>query len=240
MAGAVVAAAGALAGGIAVAGAVALRRGNVSAAVNAALAFLVALLPIAVGYGPLSWVAPGVAAVPELALWTAGAGLLHVVGMLGWYESVAWWDHLTHGVSSALATALVYAGLLVVGGDPAPPRFRPRVAAAGAVALVLAAGVWWELLELAARDVAERLDVEPVLVYYGRRDTALDLVFDAVGALAVVLADVRTFVPVAAGSPSATRTALVAVVAVVVVGSVLLGAGLALGRPPDRGTPPAE
>jgi len=63
------------------------------------------------------------------------------------------------------------------------------------VVLTLAAGVFWELIELIARDVGRRYDVEPVLVHYGRRDTTLDLVFDVVGALLVVGFDVRVFVP---------------------------------------------
>jgi hypothetical protein len=90
-----------------------------------------------------------------------------------------------------------------------------------AVGFVLVVGVFWELVELLARDVGERYDVEPVLVHYGRRDTALDLVFDLVGALAVVGLDVRTFLPLAERHPDGAVTALLAAAAAAVAGSVL-------------------
>jgi hypothetical protein len=122
-----------------------------------------------------------------LAFWIAVAGLLHALGMLGRYDSVWWWDHLTHTLSAALAAALLYAGLLVV---------APAIAVAGTVLTIVVLGVLWEAGELFAREVADRYDIEPVLVHYGWRDTALDLLFDVVGAGVVVALDVRLFRPV--------------------------------------------
>ena len=107
--------------------------------------------------------------------------------MLGRYDSVWWWDHLTHTLSAALAAALLYAGLLVV---------APAIAVAGTVLTIVVLGVLWEAGELFAREVADRYDIEPVLVHYGWRDTALDLLFDVVGAGVVVALDVRLFRPV--------------------------------------------
>lgn len=191
-----------------------VRRSNVAAAVNA----LVALLA-AVAIAVVAFVAPAafgwrVEVGPALPLWFSVAAVLHVVGMTGLYESVWWWDHITHAVSSALVAALLYAGVLVGG-----VAGGPTASTAGAVTLVLtiAVGVVWELVELVARDVGEHLDVEPVLVHYGWRDTAYDLVFDVVGALVVVGLDLRTFVPLAEQFPGATRWL------------VLWSAGVALG-----------
>lgn len=107
------------------------------------------------------------------------------------YESTWWWDHLTHTVSGVLVAALIYAGLVVT-----RPTTGSGSVAAATVLFTFAVGVSWELLELVAREVGERYDIEPVLVHYGWRDTAFDLGFDLVGALLVVLLDLRIFVPV--------------------------------------------
>lgn len=162
-----------------------LRRGNIAAAVNAAASLAAALAP----YGLALLLGPAVAD-PVLAVWVAVAGFLHAVGMLGPYESVWWWDHITHTVSAGLVAALVYAALLSWVALPSTP------AGILAVATVLGLGVVWELLELLARVMGDRYGIEPVLVHYGWRDTALDLLFDAIGVLAVVGMDLRTFVPI--------------------------------------------
>lgn len=210
-----------------------VRRRNASAAVNALVALCVALLPAilaSVLRGTVAW-SGGFGQV--LPLWLAAAGFLHSLGMLGLYESTWWWDHVTHVVSAALVAALVYASLVVVTRSGSGSALPPGSVAGATVGFTLAAGVFWELSELVARDVAERLDVEPVLVYYGRRDTALDIVFDAVGAAVVVLVDLRVFVPVVGQFPDATRTAVLASSAVVVAGTVLMA--LSLGLAGDTG-----
>ncbi len=160
---------------------VAVRRRDVAAAINSAVAVAVVAVP---------FVLPAVAgpgAPTTLALWLAVAALLHAVGMLGPYDSVRWWDTVTHFVSASFVATLWYAGALV--GDVPWP-------AVTAVLLTFVAGLWWELLELVARELGEALEIEPVLVHYGRRDTLVDLAVDVVGAVAVVVLDVRAFVPV--------------------------------------------
>lgn len=189
-----------------------VRRRDISAGVNAVVSLLVALLPLAVE-------------VPATAsLWVAAAGFLHVLGMLGLYEHTSWWDHLTHTLSAALVGALLYAAVLVsVGGG------RLAVASLTTV-LTLAVGVFWELLELLGRELAERFDVTTLLVYYGPRDTVLDLLFDLVGVLLVVGLDLRLFVATATAAPETTRSLLALSVAVVVVGSLLMGLFVAWSR----------
>jgi hypothetical protein len=185
-----------------------VRRHNPAAAVNAAVALAVALLPV-LAFG-------GVAGLGSpLSLWIGVAGLLHCLGMLGGYEAVPWWDHVTHTVSAALVAALLYAALLATDRGP--------IGAAGAtVLLTLAVGALWELVELVARDVGERFDVEPVLVHYGWRDTAFDLGFDLLGAVVVVALEVRLFVPVVSAVPGLTEAILVWSVGLVLGGSFLL------------------
>ncbi len=199
---------------------VAVRRRDVAAAVNAVAALALALLPLV-----LRAVAPGqVSGWAALTAWVAGAGILHTLGMLGLYESrLWWWDHLTHLVSAALLAALLYAALLVAPPEVAGLESTAWTVPAVTLAFTVVVGVFWELIELAAREVGDRFDVEPVLVHYGWRDTALDLVFDLLGAALVVGADLRLFVPLFDPVPTVTGGLLVGAAWLTVGGSVLLG-----------------
>lgn len=211
-----------LQGGILVLLLEALRRRDFAAMANAAASLAASLAPLA-----LELVVPlvfgwGITVGPALPLWITGAGLIHSVGMLGPYDTVHWWDSVTHTVSAALVAALIYAGLLAVSGSGDAVDSAVLGVAVLTVVLTLAVGVFWELIELVARDVGERYDVEPVLVHYGWRDTALDLGFDALGALLVVAFDVRVFVPIAEQSVRATTWFLTGSVVVIVVGSLAM------------------
>jgi hypothetical protein len=93
--------------------------------------------------------------------------------MLGPYDDVWWWDHLTHAYSATLLGGIVHVAARRRGSDP-----RPRVLAA-----VTVAGVLWELLEYVIHSVSRRLGLEPLLVSYGQYDVVFDIVFDLVGAL---------------------------------------------------------
>ncbi|MEF8856199.1 MAG: hypothetical protein V5A16_02120 [Haloplanus sp.] len=188
------------------------RRRDVAATANALVALTVALLP---------WALERVTALvvgPVLPLWLAVAGLLHAVGMLGPYDDVWWWDHVTHFVSASLAAALVHAVLVASYADTAPFG----AVAAATVLFTGAASVLWELVELIARELGERFDVDPVLVHYGWDDTALDLGFDLVGAVVVVALDLRVFVPVVEAVGPARPLVRWSAVAVVGVGASLV------------------
>jgi len=104
------------------------------------------------------------------------AMITHAVGMLGPYDDTRWWDHLTHTHSATILGGAVFAISRRRGRDP-----RPRV-----IAVVACFGVLWELVEYAIHRTADRIGVEPVLVTYGKTDTALDLLFDLVGAVLVL------------------------------------------------------
>jgi len=100
---------------------------------------------------------------------------------------------VTHTVSAALIAAVVYAWVLVVGVDTMfVPTESPAVAT---VLLTVTTGIVWELLEQAVRLLSERFGIERVLKQYGKFDTPLDIVFDGIGAILVVGADLRLFVP---------------------------------------------
>lgn len=208
----------------------AIRRHDMAAAVNAVVSFIVATLPAAIAFLSPTVLGRSVTFGPELPLWLAMAGLFHSYGMLGPYDSIWWWDYLTHTISAALVAALIYGALVVVVGRPGPFESLSGLVPALTVGFTLAAGIFWELIELVARAVGDYLDIEPVLVHYGRRDTALDLVFDLVGALVVVLFDLRIFVPVADQFPRLTADFVYASGGIVVGGSVVLAVALFLHR----------
>lgn len=123
------------------------------------------------------------------------AMLTHAVGMLGPYDDIWWWDHVTHTHSATILGGVTFAAARRRGRDP-----RPRV-----VAVVACAGVLWELAEYGIHATATRLGFEPLLVSYGKTDTFFDLVFDLVGALLVlVLGDslLENMTPVDESPPS--------------------------------------
>jgi hypothetical protein len=204
-----------------------VRRGSGAVIVNTVAALGVTLVPPAVLL-PLD-VATSTQ-VGELTLWIAAASFLHSLGMLGLYESVAWWDHLTHTLSAGVLAAVFYAASIVA----IPPKLgaeRALAVAGVTVALTLAMGVAWELIELVARELGKRYDIEPVLVHYGRRDTALDLLFDTVGAVVVLTADVRVFLPIIERFPEAASVVLAGSAVGCVVGiGVATSAVIALRR----------
>lgn len=148
---------------------VGLRRRSPGAVVNALVALVGTYLP---GFVERRY---GVAFEPWQRVYIGTAMGTHAVGMLGPYDEVWWWDHLTHTHSATLLAGFVHVGARQSGYDP-----RPRVLAA-----VLSVGVCWELMEYVIHAVARRLGLEPLLVSYGERDTLLDLCFDLLGACLV-------------------------------------------------------
>jgi hypothetical protein len=149
---------------------VGFRQRNVGAVVNAVVATAATYLPgvVEAHYD--------VEFLPWQRAYTATAMLTHAVGMLGPYEEIDWWDHLTHTHSATLLGGLVHVTARRRDRDP-----RPCVLAA-----VVCFGVLWELMEYTIRVAANRLSLEPVLITYGEKDTLLDLCFDFFGGLLVL------------------------------------------------------
>jgi hypothetical protein len=210
---------------------VAVRRRDAAASINALVSFLLSVLPTVLDVVFQAILARSVLFGQVLSLWLAVAGFLHTLGMLGLYDSIRWWDHLTHTVSAALVAAVIYALVLVTGADI--PWIGSSVATVTVVS-TFAVGVFWELIELIAREVGERYDIEPVLVHYGWRDTYVDLGFDVVGALLVVVFDLRVFVPVVSRFPATSRTLLVGSGLVVIGGSLAMGLFFAAMKTKER------
>ncbi|KAB1185172.1 MULTISPECIES: hypothetical protein [Haloferax] len=119
----------------------------------------------------------GVEFRPWQRVYVESAMLTHSLGMLGPYDDVWWWDHLTHAHTATIVGGLVHVVSHRRGRDP-----DSRV-----VATIVCTGIIWELAEYGIHSAADRLGIEPILVSYGRADTVLDLVFNLVGAFLVVL-----------------------------------------------------
>lgn len=196
---------------------------NVSAIVNGIVSIGLALTPRFIEYGSTLWNGPNLTFGPELPAWIAVAGLLHMMGMLGWYDTVWWWDHLTHTVSAAFVAALVYASLQIHIQYSLEPQFRDVYVSLITVLFTLTVGVFWELIELTAREFGEYIDRPPVLEYYGLRDTILDMIFNGIGALVIVVLDVRVFVSVTEQATGSIGPLLFGSALVLFFGSFCLG-----------------
>ncbi|GAD53102.1 hypotheical protein [Halarchaeum acidiphilum MH1-52-1] len=152
---------------VAVAG---IRRRDPSAIVNALVGLAATFLPRVIERRA------GLSLRPAHRVWISGSVLLHAVGMLGPYDETWWWDHLTHICSASLVGAAAH-----LFAD-----HRERNTTRTVLVATVGLGALWELLEYAIHATARRLGLEPLLVTYGPRDTALDLVFDAIGGLGIV------------------------------------------------------
>jgi hypothetical protein len=154
---------------------------NLAIVVNAVLALGVTYLPALLRR---DW---GLRLSPGLTFAVTLAVLLHALGMMGLYEEIWWYDHLTHTLSAALVAAVGYATTRAIDLHSDAVSFPPHFLSLFLLLFTLALGVLWEVLEFLARLGAAAIDVEAVLVQYGLEDTILDLVFDTVGAVLVAL-----------------------------------------------------
>lgn len=154
---------------------------NVSVILNAGIALGVTTLPallerdldVRLGVG--------------MTVWITAALALHSVGMVALYDTIPWWDHLTHLVSGTLVAGVGYATVRAL------DEHSDRIVMPGmylglfVVLFTMAGGVVWELLEHGGREVARSLDMAPILNIYGIEDTIMDLLFDGLGGLVVAL-----------------------------------------------------
>ena len=159
--------------------------GDAVLVINGLLGLATTLLPWALArFGDVSFGRP-------LVLWIAIAVLFHTLGMAGQYESIWWWDHLTHTLSAALLASVGYALARALDDHSAVISLPGDFLVLYVILFTMAAGVAWEVLEFVGRMVAHSIGHQPLLIQYGLQDTVLDLLFDGVGALIVGLAGQR-------------------------------------------------
>ena len=155
---------------------------NVSVVVNAVVALSVTVLPAILERDHEVTLSPG------LTLWISGAVTLHALGMVVLYNTIPWWDHLTHLVSGALVAGVGYALVRTIDEYTDAVRLSPTFVGVFVVLFTLAAGVLWEVLEMGGREIARAFGWEPILVVYGIHDTMLDLIVDGVAGVVVAVA----------------------------------------------------
>ncbi|WP_224338138.1 hypothetical protein [Haloprofundus halobius] len=113
-----------------------------------------------------------------LVLWISLAMILHVVGFLGFYDQYHWYDEITHTISATVTAGLGYAAFRALElhskNIDVPSEFR----AVFIVVFVLAAGMFWEVLEFV---------FSGLVTVYGIDDIVTDIVFNAVGAIIVAI-----------------------------------------------------
>ncbi|MBB6646564.1 hypothetical protein [Halobellus ruber] len=158
---------------------VALVRGNATLAVNSLGPLAITLLPA------LFRREYDYAMDTGLVLWITLAATLHAVGALGLYESLGWYDSLTHTFSASIVAGVGYALARSVERHTTAVTFTRGFRATFVVLFVLAVGVAWEILEFASGGLATLIGGEAVLAQYGTTDIVNDLVFNTVGAVLV-------------------------------------------------------
>lgn len=167
--------------GIAIVLLVGLAETNVNVVVNGLAALAVTFLPAVLERDYQVRLGAGLTALIAMAVF------LHVVGMTGLYESITWWDHLTHTISAIIVATSGYATVRAFDEHSDALSLPAEFTFAFVFLFTMALGVLWEVLEFAGREFAFLVGAAPVLVQYGLEDTLLDLVFDAVGALLLAL-----------------------------------------------------
>jgi hypothetical protein len=154
---------------------------NLSVVVNAAFALGVTLLPSFLARDFDVRLGSGLELIITFAV------LLHSLGMIGLYDHIWWWDHLTHVLSGALVASVGYATARAFDDYSDAVTFPREFLAIYVFLFTVAVGVLWELVEQVGREIAIAWGFDPILVVYGLEDTMWDLVFDMIGAVVVAL-----------------------------------------------------
>jgi len=118
----------------------------------------------------------------ELNLWIFIALFLHNLGVLvKFYDTIWWWDKMTHFLSTSMIAAFGFIGIVIVDkyidAIYLPPKFLPFFI----VVFVGAMGVLWEIIEFVI-DKALNAGMQ-----YSLSDTVIDLVFDNIAGIFVAI-----------------------------------------------------
>jgi hypothetical protein len=122
---------------------------------------------------------------PALSLLVALAALIHTVGIVGPYVNVPMYDSFAHAVSASAVALVAYAAVRSLDVHAKDVVIPEEFLVATVVVVAVAFGVVWETIEFGTNTVLGLLGIPPQLLIHGVGDIALDIVFDAVGALVV-------------------------------------------------------
>ncbi|AUV82269.1 hypothetical protein C2R22_11960 [Salinigranum rubrum] len=165
-----------------------LDRGNVGIIANSAIALGVTYLPATLErdyHIPMD---------AGLTLWITTAVFLHALGTVGlpgsqlsFYQTLWWWDHLTHALSASVVAAAGYATVRAIDLHTEQVYLPPKFTFVFILLFVVAFGVLWEVIEFAVGGLASLVGGDAVLTQYGLGDTLLDLVFNTIGGVLVAV-----------------------------------------------------
>ncbi|MFB6186561.1 MAG: hypothetical protein ABEI86_06815 [Halobacteriaceae archaeon] len=122
---------------------------------------------------------------PALVLWITVAVFLHALGTLGPYQNVWWWDHVTHLLSSSIVAGAGYAFARALDSHSAAIELPPKFTFVYLLIVVLAFGVFWEIIEFGISGIASWFQMKSIATQYGLDDTMMDLIFDTIGGIIV-------------------------------------------------------
>lgn len=121
------------------------------------------------------------------------AASLHAIGTLGPYRSVWWWDYVTHALSAFTVTGIAYAVVVAANRHSAAVHLPQPYLSGVLVLFSLAAAVLWEVVEFAATKLGNAFGTQSVLIVFGVSDIVTDIVFTALGGLAVAVGGTTYF-----------------------------------------------
>nr|WP_233341112.1 hypothetical protein [Haloprofundus sp. MHR1] len=113
-----------------------------------------------------------------LVLWISIAMILHVIGFLGFYDRFQWYDEITHMISATVIAGVGYAAFRALELHSEDIEVPSEFRAVFIVVFVLAAGMFWEILEYVFGGL---------VTVYGIDDIVTDMVFNGVGAIIVAV-----------------------------------------------------
>lgn len=155
--------------------------GDTGVLVNALGALGVTLLPVLLRRELAVTLRPGE------SLWLTGVVFLHAVGILGPYQTTAWYDLLTHALSGSVVAVAGYVAIRAVEREARGVAIPAAIVPLLVLDATLAAGVLWELFEFAVGAVGGYVGAGSLLTVYGVDDVVTDLVFTGLGGLVAAI-----------------------------------------------------
>lgn len=122
-----------------------------------------------------------------LVLWITVAVMLNTIGSMGLYERFSWYDEVAHMVTATIVAGIGYAALRAFEYHTAEIDVPSEFRAVFIVVFVLASGVLWEVFEFGVPLLARSIGVRSPVTVYGIDDIVTDMMFNAVGAVIVVI-----------------------------------------------------
>lgn len=113
-----------------------------------------------------------------LVLWITTAMVLHTIGSLALYHQYSWYDEVTHIVSGTIIAGVGYASFRALEIHSDDITVTSELRAVFVVVFVLAAGIFWEILEFAFGSLI------PV---YGIDDIVTDMIANTIGGVIVAV-----------------------------------------------------